>query len=78
MFGELSKQIPNTMMNAQEKKTFSLLSTAELSSQNRLELRLPYEKGQSWIMPGGPHGWSGSDIPYSWFWCKNDFMKIRI
>ncbi|OPA10800.1 peptidoglycan DD-metalloendopeptidase family protein [Bacillus cereus] len=65
LFGELSQQIPNTMMNSQEKKTFSLLGTAKLSSQNRLELRLPYEKGQSWIMSGGPHGWSGSDSPYS-------------
>ncbi|PGA90703.1 peptidoglycan DD-metalloendopeptidase family protein [Bacillus toyonensis] len=65
LFGELSQQIPHTMMSAQEKKTFSLLGNAQVFSQNRPELRLPYEKGQSWMMSGGPHGWSGSDRPYS-------------
>ncbi|AZR80671.1 peptidase M23 [Bacillus thuringiensis] len=65
LFGELSQQIPHTMMNMQEKKTFSLLGNAQAFSQNRPELRLPYEKGQSWMMSGGPHGWSGLDRPYS-------------
>ncbi|PGT51119.1 peptidase M23 [Bacillus cereus] len=65
LFGEFSQQTPNTMMNSQEKKTFSLLGNAQAFAQNRTELRLPYEKGHSWIMSGGPHGWSGSDRPYS-------------
>ncbi|MDA2639423.1 peptidase M23, partial [Bacillus cereus] len=61
LFSELSQQIPDAMMSAQEKKAFSLLWNAQALSQNRPELRLPYEKGQSWVMSGGPHGWSGSD-----------------
>ncbi|AOM14678.1 peptidoglycan DD-metalloendopeptidase family protein [Bacillus thuringiensis] len=65
LFNELSQQIPDAMMSAQEKKAFSLLGNAQALSQNRPELRLPYEKGQSWVMSGGPHGWSGSDRPYS-------------
>ncbi|EKS8367178.1 peptidoglycan DD-metalloendopeptidase family protein [Bacillus thuringiensis] len=65
LFSELSQQIPDVMMSAQEKKAFSLLGNAQALSQNRTELRLPYEKGQSWVMSGGPHGWSGSDRPYS-------------
>jgi len=64
-FGELSQQTPNTIMNSQEKKTFSLLGNTQTFLQDRPELRLPYAKGQSWIMSGGPHGWSGSDRPYS-------------
>ncbi|MBG9512458.1 peptidase M23 [Bacillus thuringiensis] len=65
LFSELSQQIPDVMMSAQEKKAFSLLGNAQVLSQNRPELRLPYEKGQSWVMSGGPHGWSGLDRPYS-------------
>ncbi|HDR3903126.1 TPA: peptidase M23, partial [Bacillus cereus] len=65
LFSELSQQIPDVMMSAQEKKTFSVLGNAQAPSQNRPELRLPYEKGQYWVMSGGPHGWSGSDRPYS-------------
>ncbi|MGE6964095.1 peptidoglycan DD-metalloendopeptidase family protein [Bacillus thuringiensis] len=65
LFNELSQQIPDTMMSAQGKKVFSLLGNAQAFSQNRTALRLPYEKGQSWIMSGGPHGWSGLDSPYS-------------
>ncbi|WP_080497236.1 peptidoglycan DD-metalloendopeptidase family protein [Bacillus cereus] len=65
LFSELSQQMPHTMMSEQEKKTFSVLGNAQVFSHNRLELRLPYEKEQSWVMSGGPHGWSGSDRPYS-------------
>ncbi|MEK4677609.1 MULTISPECIES: peptidoglycan DD-metalloendopeptidase family protein [Bacillus] len=65
LFNELSQQIPDTMMSAQEKKIFSVQGNAQIFSQNRPELRLPYERGQSWMMSGGPHGWSGSERPYS-------------
>ncbi|PGY57577.1 peptidoglycan DD-metalloendopeptidase family protein [Bacillus thuringiensis] len=65
LFGELLQQAPNTMINSKEQKTLSLLGNAHNFVQNRPELRLPYEKGQSWIMSGGPHGWSGSDKPYN-------------
>ncbi|MGX5634121.1 hypothetical protein [Bacillus thuringiensis] len=56
LFSEFSQQIPDAMMSAQEKKTFSVLGNAQARSQNRPELRLPYEKGQSWVMSGVPHG----------------------
>ncbi|WP_460395034.1 peptidoglycan DD-metalloendopeptidase family protein [Actinophytocola sediminis] len=31
----------------------------------RTGLALPYAVGQTWAMPGGPHGWSGAAAPYS-------------
>ena len=31
----------------------------------RTGMRLPWTTGASWIMSGGPHGWAGSDFPYS-------------
>ncbi|NUT33748.1 MAG: peptidoglycan DD-metalloendopeptidase family protein, partial [Hamadaea sp.] len=31
----------------------------------RTGMRLPYAVGQSWTMTGGPHGWAGTDTPYS-------------
>jgi len=31
----------------------------------RTGMRLPFATGASWTMAGGPHGWAGSDLPYS-------------
>ncbi|MGH3993434.1 MAG: hypothetical protein ACRDSN_13350, partial [Pseudonocardiaceae bacterium] len=31
----------------------------------RTGMRLPWSTGVTWIMSGGPHGWGGSDRPYS-------------
>jgi LasA protease len=35
------------------------------SSTGNTTLRLPYAVGQSWTLAGGPHGWGGTDTPYS-------------
>ncbi|HEX2417849.1 MAG TPA: peptidase M23, partial [Micromonosporaceae bacterium] len=40
-------------------------SSATAFGDYRTGMRLPFGIGQSWGMGGGPHGWAGTDLPYS-------------
>ena len=63
-FSAWVRQAPNSVVGDQERDT--LASTGEVGTQAVLTgLRLPWALGQSWYMGGGPHGWSGSNTPYS-------------
>ncbi|WZX99461.1 peptidoglycan DD-metalloendopeptidase family protein [Bacillus sp. FSL W7-1360] len=63
-FSELTQKAPDEVISRDEKKVFSSNATTQ-SINTRTGLRLPYAVGQSWMMSGGPHGWSGYDRPYS-------------
>jgi LasA protease len=39
--------------------------SAAANGDYRTGMRLPYATGVSWSMGGGPHGWSGTNTPYS-------------
>ncbi|MFC4075628.1 peptidase M23 [Salinithrix halophila] len=65
LFVDLAQKAPTTIVKENEKETFSLLGKDQITLSARTELRLPYTVGQSWIMSGGPHGWSGNNRPYS-------------
>ncbi|MBC6467332.1 peptidoglycan DD-metalloendopeptidase family protein [Actinomadura alba] len=70
-FRQLSTRAP--IVAGQEKKLFADMGTPKKSDVTpmyaggdyRTGMRLPFAVGQSWYMTGGPHGWSGSDTPYS-------------
>jgi LasA protease len=72
-FVELAGQAPVAVFSTAERATLAPVepgaapATASLaaSSTNNPVLRLPWAIGQSWTLTGGPHGWSGSDTPYS-------------
>src|SRR5690242_19752980 len=41
-------------------------TTLELSAApNQPQLKLPFPGGDSWMLIGGPHGWNGTDSPFS-------------
>ncbi len=64
-FAELSAETPLVHDNER-----SLLSTQDgaqsrANGDGRTGLALPYAVGQTWGMPGGPHGWGGAAPPWS-------------
>ncbi|WP_147341564.1 peptidoglycan DD-metalloendopeptidase family protein [Actinomadura logoneensis] len=69
-FGVLADTAP--MMSAAERRTFGT-SAVGLASGNQLTaasdyrtgMRLPFALGQDWILRGGPHGFAGTDTPYT-------------
>lgn len=39
--------------------------TQQAGGDYRTGMQLPWSAGVAWIMSGGPHGWAGTDSPYS-------------
>lgn len=69
-FIDLARRAPASVFSAEERATFESAwqanSRASLQAlSNNTGLRLPYAIGATWNMGGGPHGWAGSDTPYS-------------
>ncbi len=63
-FSALVRQAPTSVVGNHERD--ALAATGEVGTQALATgLALPWAVGQSWTMTGGPHGWSGSNTPYS-------------
>lgn len=64
-FAELSAASP--VVTAAEKPLFKQTAFAPqvAGGDYRTGMRLPFAVGHSWSMPGGSHGWAGTDTPYS-------------
>jgi len=66
-FAELAKTSP--VASPQERALFAehgdAQSTPLAGGDFRTGMQLPWSVGASWIMSGGPHGWGGSELPYS-------------
>ncbi|HEY8372847.1 MAG TPA: peptidoglycan DD-metalloendopeptidase family protein [Pseudonocardiaceae bacterium] len=65
-FAELSTRAP-VVTSAEERRLFAQQgqATALAGGDYRTGMQLPFAVGASWYMYGGPHGWAGSDTPYS-------------
>jgi len=59
-FSDLTASSP--VMSTKEKQLFAPQAAG---GDYRTGMRLPFATGASWSMPGGPHGWAGTDTPYS-------------
>jgi len=69
-FIDLARRAPAAVFGARERATFEAAwrVNGDVTIQavsNNTGLRLPYAIGATWNMGGGPHGWAGSDTPYS-------------
>jgi len=54
------------MLSRQERANFTSPGVSPAAGGDyRTGMRLPFGVGQSWYMGGGPHGWAGTDFPYS-------------
>lgn len=64
-FADLSAASP--VVSAKEKSLFKQTAFAPQAAGGdyRTGMRLPFAVGHTWSMPGGPHGWAGTDTPYS-------------
>jgi LasA protease len=63
-FDTLAETAP--LLGAQERANLTSSSaSATANGDYRTGMALPYTVGASWYMGGGPHGWSGSNTPYS-------------
>lgn len=63
-FRRMSREAPESIVSQKEKNVFGQ-GEIRAMAETRTGLQLPYAKGATWIMSGGPHGWAGSDRPYS-------------
>ncbi|MEO3779238.1 peptidase M23 [Micromonospora sp. B11E3] len=64
-FAGLAEAAPSTVVSQQERGVFTTPSPMYANGDYRTGMRLPYGVGQSWYFSGGPHGWAGSDSPWS-------------
>lgn len=69
-FSGLAAEAPEDIVSEGEKKTFasesSSRSLSASGSKVKTGLRLPWGKGGTWKLTGGPHGWNtGYDKPYA-------------
>lgn len=65
-FAALAAEAPATVVSAQEREVFTAeVQPTYAGGDYRTGMRLPYAVGQSWSFTGGPHGWAGSDSPWS-------------
>ena len=64
-FAELANAAPSAVVPEHEKDVFNSPSVNYANGDYRTGMRLPYGVGQSWSYSGGPHGWAGSDSPWS-------------
>ncbi|WCN83382.1 peptidoglycan DD-metalloendopeptidase family protein [Micromonospora sp. LH3U1] len=63
-FGELSAESPLT--TAQERSVLTTTPTPMYAGGDyRTGMALPFGVGQTWTLTSGPHGWGGSESPYS-------------
>jgi LasA protease len=66
-FAELSAAAP--MVSPQERELLAShggqAGVDYANGDYRTGMRMPWATGVSWIMSGGPHGWGGTDRPYS-------------
>jgi LasA protease len=64
-FDTLARNAP--MLGSRERANLTSSGDASTTANGdyRTGMRLPYGVGQSWYMGGGPHGWAGTDFPYS-------------
>lgn len=63
-FYNLVQNAPSTVMTDREKKVFASQGSVHTMADND-QLRLPFAIGATWSMSGGPHGWAGTNTPYS-------------
>ncbi|SCF09364.1 LasA protease [Micromonospora viridifaciens] len=64
-FAALAQDAPATVVSPTERQVFTTPSPMYAGGDYRTGMRLPYAVGQSWYFTGGPHGWAGSDTPWS-------------
>ncbi|MEV0156030.1 peptidase M23 [Micromonospora sp. NPDC050686] len=65
-FAALAAEAPATVVSAREREVFTAdVQPTYVNGDYRTGMRLPYAVGQSWSFTGGPHGWAGSDSPWS-------------
>lgn len=64
-FAGLATAAPARVVPAREKQVFTAPSPMYAGGDYRTGMRLPFAVGQSWYLTGGPHGWAGSDTPWS-------------
>jgi LasA protease len=64
-FAELASAAPASVVAEQERAAFTTTGTMSANGDYRTGMRLPFALGESWILRGGPHGWSGSPRPFS-------------
>lgn len=63
-FAELAAGSP--LLSPAERALFGAKASIDQAGGDyRTGMRLPWGTGASWIMSGGPHGWAGTDVPYS-------------
>ncbi|WP_436497054.1 M23 family metallopeptidase [Actinokineospora sp. HUAS TT18] len=62
-FKELAAQAPESVLSAEEKALFT--QSAPAGSLVNTGLALPWSQGSTWGWGGGPHGYSGSNRPFS-------------
>jgi LasA protease len=55
----------STLLSTVEHQAFDQVGAEYVNGDYRTGMRLPYAVGQSWWYTGGPHGWSGSNTPWS-------------
>ncbi|MFC5288827.1 peptidoglycan DD-metalloendopeptidase family protein [Actinokineospora guangxiensis] len=62
-FAELAAKSP--LVNVVEKPLFAKQNGTQAGGDFRTGMALPWATGQTWAMPGGPHGWAGAPRPWS-------------
>ncbi|WP_405096055.1 peptidase M23 [Micromonospora sp. NBC_01412] len=64
-FAALAADAPSTVVSPRERDVFTAPRPTYAGGDYRTGMRLPYGVGQSWSLTGGPHGWGGSESPWS-------------
>ncbi|MFG3684948.1 peptidase M23 [Micromonospora sp. NPDC047740] len=64
-FADLAAAAPAAVVSDREKQVFTAVTPMYAGGDYRTGMRLPYGIGQSWYLTGGPHGWGGSESPWS-------------
>jgi LasA protease len=66
-FDTLSERAPAAIVTGAERSVLGTRSRAKAraAASNNTGLSLPYAVGQTWTLTGGPHGWAGSERPFS-------------
>ncbi|OKI56045.1 peptidoglycan DD-metalloendopeptidase family protein [Micromonospora sp. CB01531] len=64
-FADLAAAAPAAVVSDREKQVFTAVTPMYAGGDYRTGMRLPYGVGQSWYLTGGPHGWGGSESPWS-------------
>ncbi len=68
-FAELVEAAPTTVTSDTERPLLAAqgrpTAGTQAGSDYRTGMQFPWSVGAYWVMSGGPHGWGGSDLPYS-------------